>query len=143
MKKIIAWAVILLIVLVGFLWLQNRQGSPPIQHQGVVVNNWNSALGAAEENSKNLERQKLSFWATVWNDSTEPSFVANVKMKMPDSLRTHILSGETVFFVNQSLEPNATYEVKGELILDTQGMTKQDIINLGKIEGFTVETRQK
>jgi hypothetical protein len=34
-------------------------------------------------------------------------------------------------------------KVKGELILDTKGMTKQEIENIVNIQAFTVETGQK
>lgn len=35
--------------------------------------------------------------ATIWNDSTEQTYVNDVKMKLPDSLRSHVISGDTVF----------------------------------------------
>jgi hypothetical protein len=79
----------------------------------------------------------------IWNDSTQSAYVTDVKIYLPDSLRAHILTGDVVLSVNQSLESNATYQVKGELILDTTGMTKQEVVNLGNIHGFLVETEQK
>ncbi|MFD0678323.1 MULTISPECIES: hypothetical protein [unclassified Paenibacillus] len=100
-------------------------------------------MGAVDENTTNLDKQKLSFTATIWNDSTEKNYVNVVKMKLPDSLHSHVISGNTVFPVDQLLNPNAYYQVKGELILDTKGMTKQEVVNLGNIQGFTVETEKK
>lgn len=127
---------IILIVMVGALWLQNHKWSPDIQHKGVIISSWNSGMGAADENTTNLDDQKLTFTASIWNDSTEQAYVKDVSMKLPNSLRSHMLSGDTVFHVNQLLDPNANYQIKGELILDTKDMTKQEIVNLGSIQGF-------
>lgn len=140
-RKSIGLIILLLIVVVGVLWLQNHR-SPEIQHKGVVISSWNSGMGAVSENAINFDMQKLSFTANIWNDSTEQSYVKVVKMHLPDSLRSRILSGDTIFQINQLLNPNANYQVTGELILDTKGMTKQDIVSLGSIQGFAVETEK-
>lgn len=141
MKKVIKTFVFLGLVIAGIWWGRNREWSAPIQHRGVLVSTWNSGLGAIDNTTH--DRQKLSFWATVWNDSTQSAYVTDVKINLPDSLREHILIGDTIFSVNQSLDPNATYQVKGELILDTKGMSKQEVVNLGNIQGFVVETKEK
>ena len=142
LRKLITGVIIAVVVIVGSWswWMKSRDVSSPVQHQGVVANNWSSAWGAVDGDMTSLDKQKLSFWVTVWNDSTQQSYVKDVKMKLPDSLLAHVLSGDTVITVNKFLNANASYQVNGALILDTKGMTKQEIVNLGEIQGFTVET---
>jgi hypothetical protein len=59
-------------------------------------------------------------------------------MNLPSSLESHIFSDSTFITVNKSMEPNSTIQITGQLILDIKGMTKKQIVNLGKIQGFTV-----
>ncbi|MGD8191687.1 hypothetical protein ACQCN2_17030 [Brevibacillus ginsengisoli] len=141
MKNIRTWVTLLGLVLLGYWLFNDWSSSDPEQHQGVVVDSWYSAIGPEGDKVTDMDKQKFSYWGTVWNDSTQETFITQVKMELPDSLRKHVLSGDTVIFVNQSLSPNGTHQFKGELILDTKGMTKQDVVNLGNIKGFTVETR--
>jgi hypothetical protein len=139
-KKTIGFITVLLIVMVGAFWLQNHKWSPDIQHKGVVISNWNSGMGAVDEdNLNNLDKQKLSFTATIWNDSTKQTYITDVKLIVPETLRSRILTGDTVVSVNRELNLNASYQVKGDLILDTKGMTKEEVVNLGNIQEFIIE----
>jgi hypothetical protein len=103
--------------------------------------NWSSAIGTVSSNETNLNEQKLSFSATIWNNTNHTVYVTNVKVNLPSSLENHIFSGSTFISVDKSMEPNSTVQITGQLILDTKEMTKEQIVNLGKIQGFTVDIK--
>ncbi|MDP4087193.1 MAG: hypothetical protein Q8934_21765 [Bacillota bacterium] len=127
------------VVILGFIWLHHDKS--PNFGSSVTVSGWSSGIGAVSSNDTNVNEQKLSFSATIWNNTNHTVYVTNVKVNLPSSLENHIASGNTHISVNRSMEPNSTAQITGQFILDTKGLTKEQIVNLGKIQGFTVNIK--
>jgi hypothetical protein len=138
-RRPIALTILIVLAIGGVVWLRNYKAlSPPNPQSGVEVSSWNSGMGAVSSN--NFNEQKLSFTANVWNNTNHTVYITGVAVNLPDSLRNHVLSGGTLVAVNKSLAPNAKYKITGQFILDTKQMTKEQIVSLGGIQGFTVNT---
>lgn len=129
-------------VIVGVSWLRNEKAfTTPKSPQSVTVSVLNTAIGAINSTDTSFDKQKMSFSATIWNDTNQTVFVTTVKVNLPSSLKSHVLSGSTLITVNKSLTPNGTHQITGVFILDTKGMTKHEIVKLGSIEGLIVNTK--
>jgi hypothetical protein len=130
------------VVIVAVIWLQNEKAMTTLKPQpSVTVSNWSNEIGAVSASDTSFDKQKMSFSATLWNNTDNTVYVTNVKVNLPSSLQSHVLSGNTFIVVNKSLAPNATEKITGQIILDTKGMTKDQLVNLVKIQGFTVNTK--
>jgi len=130
------------VVVVGIVWLRSGKSlTSPTPQPSVAVSNWGSGIGAVNLNSTTFAKQNLSFWASVANNTNHTVYVRSVKVILPDALQRHVLTGTALIIVNKRLAQNATYKIRGHFILDTAGMTKEQIITLGNIKGFTVNTK--
>ncbi|WP_067623475.1 hypothetical protein [Alicyclobacillus acidiphilus] len=142
MRRWVTLVILVVVVIVGVTWLRNENAlNTPNPQPSVTVNGWSSGIGAVSSSDMGFDQQKMSFSATIWNNTNRTVYVTNVRVKLPNSLQNHILSGSTLITVNKSLAPNTTYKIAGQFILDTKGMTKEQIVKLGHIEGFTVNTK--
>ncbi|OLZ12290.1 hypothetical protein [Sulfobacillus thermosulfidooxidans] len=113
----------------------------PNSQKTVSVSTWTIAIGAVNSRNTSLSKQKMSFSATIWNDTNHTVFVTSVKANIAPILQSHIISGTPLIPVNKSLAPNASDRIAGQFILNVSGMTKEEIANIGKLQGFTVNTR--
>jgi hypothetical protein len=141
-RRSTAFVILLVAVILGVIWLRNEKALTTGKPQpSVAVSYWSSGIGAVSSSDSSFTKQKLSFSATIWNNTNHTVYVTNVKVNLPSGLQSHVLSGSTLIAVNKSLAPNTTEKITGQFILDTKGMTKEQIVNLGKIQGFTVNTK--
>ncbi|SHK57674.1 hypothetical protein [Alicyclobacillus tolerans] len=142
LRRWVTLVILVVVVIVGVTWLRNENAlNTPKPQPSVAVNGWSSGIGAVSSSDTGFDKQKMSFSATIWNNTNRTVYVTNVRVKLPSSLLNHVLSGSTLITVNKSLAPNATYKITGQFILDTKGMTKEQIVKLGNIEGFVVNTK--
>jgi hypothetical protein len=142
LRRWVTLVILVVVVIVGVTWLRNEKAlTTPKAQPSVTVSDWSSGIGAVSSSDTGFEKQKMSFSATIWNNTNRTVYVTNVTVKLPSSLQNHVLSGSTLITVNKSLTPNATHKITGQFILDTKGMTKEQIVKLGNIEGFVVNTK--
>jgi hypothetical protein len=141
LRRWVTLVFLVVVVIVSVSWLRNEKAfTTPKSPPSVTVSVLNTAIGAINSTDTSFDKQKMSFSATIWNNTSHTVFVTTVKVNLPSSLQSHVLSGGTLITVNKSLAPNGTHQLTGAFILDTKGMTKQEIVKLGSIEGVTVNT---
>jgi hypothetical protein len=112
-RKSFALIISFVVIIGGFFWLGNFKSLSSTQPLSTVaVSNWSSGIGAVSDT--NFDKQKLSFSATVWNNTNHSVYVTSVKVNLTSALQNHILSGDTLISVNKSLAPNESYNVTGQ-----------------------------
>jgi hypothetical protein len=117
------------------------RGAAPPPSRGVVVASWQMSLGAVGPSDTALNEQRLAFAVTLWNAQDRPEFVSTVRLRLADALGRHVVSGSPWLTVDRTLAPHAAIQVHGQLLLDTRGMTKAQVLGLGGIQGVTVRSR--
>ena len=85
-------------------------------------------MGSVNEN--NLDKQKFSYSISVANKNVKTIFIKSVQPTINERVKNKILSEETIVAVNKDIKPKETIEISGEIIIDTSGLTKEEIVAL-------------
>lgn len=127
MSKKLIMIIFSLCIIIFFTGCNNRK----VQVQsksGLKIYNWSSALGGVNEND--LDKTKYSYFINLTNDNEKTIFIKSVQPSVNEAIKDKILSKEIVIDVNQNLKPNETIKINGEIIINTKGLEKSDIITL-------------
>jgi len=95
---------------------------------GLKIYNWSSALGGVNEND--LDKTKYSYSINLTNENEKTIFIKSVQPSVNETIKNKILSKEIVVNVNQNVKSNETIKINGEIIIDTKGLQKSDIVTL-------------
>ncbi|MBM7872081.1 hypothetical protein JOC70_003629 [Clostridium pascui] len=95
---------------------------------GLKIYNWSSALGGVNEND--LDKIKYSYSLNLTNEEEKNIFIKSVQPLVNEEIKNKVLSKEIVVDVNQNLRPNESIKINGEIIIDTKGLGKSDILTL-------------
>lgn len=95
---------------------------------GLKIYNWSSALGGVNEND--LDKIKYSYSLNLTNENEKDIFIKSIQPSVNEAIKNKVLSKEIVVDVNQNLRPDETIKINGEIIIDTKGLGKSDIVIL-------------
>jgi hypothetical protein len=103
---------------------------------GLEILNWSAGLGGASGND--LDQSKYSYLFQLKNESSKTVFINSIQPLISDTIKSKVLSTNTVIDVNKEIKPDETIEVKGEIVFDTKGSSKSDIL---KLEPFLTDVK--
>jgi len=103
---------------------------------GLIIRNWSSGLGSVNEND--LDKSVFSYSIHLTNENEKAVFVKSVQPIVKQNIKNMILSENTSIAVNKTINSNETIEITGEIIVDTKGLTKADIV---KLEPFITDMK--
>ena len=103
---------------------------------GIKIANWSSSLGSVNETD--LDKSVFSYSINLTNENEKNIFIEFIQPLVNETIKNKILSKETVVTVNQNIKPKETIKVNGEIIIDTKGLSKQDI---DKLEPFITDIK--
>ncbi|TYP47666.1 hypothetical protein [Thermosediminibacter litoriperuensis] len=94
---------------------------------GLQITDMSTALGAVGDS---LDKTKFSYTMTVYNKDNEDVYITWVEPILGENVRKRLISSELKVDVEQTVSANESIEIKGEIILDTKGMSKQQVMEL-------------
>ncbi len=97
---------------------------------GLKINGWSSGLGNVNETD--LDKTKFSYSINLTNENEKNVFIKSIKPSVNEAIKDKIISKEIVVAVNKDIKPNEAIEITGEIIVDTKGLGKSDIVKLGQ-----------
>ena len=103
---------------------------------GLKINGWSSGLGSVNETD--LDKTKFSYLVNLTNENDKKIFIKSIQPLVNETIKNKIISKEIVVVVNKDIKANETTQIKGEIIIDTKGLGKTDII---KLEPFITDIR--
>ncbi len=124
---------------IGDFVVGGATSDPP--HVSAVVPTWSLGIGPVSGKSARSSQQQLSFSARLQNVTNHTIYVTDVKVKLAPELQSRVLQGTTRIRVDKRLEPHAVYQVTGRFVLNSRGMTSEQIQRLQPIQGFTANVR--
>lgn len=115
--------------------------TPPTNFQiqtkgGLKINGWNSSLGGV--NKTDLDKTLFSYSINLTNENEKDILIKSIQPSVNESIKNKILSKEMVVFVDKSIKSNETIQINGEIVIDTKGLGKPDIV---KLEPFITDIR--
>jgi hypothetical protein len=128
MKKLsILLSALILVVPLLFMGCSANQIQPQ-KNGGLQINSLSTAISAVNET--NTDEQKFSYSFSLTNEDKTDVYIKSVEPIINDSIKSRIQGDSISTDVNRDLQPNSTIQVTGELILNTKGLSKSDIIGL-------------
>jgi hypothetical protein len=103
---------------------------------GLKINSWSSGLGGVNET--NLDKTKFSYSINLSNGNNTNIYVKSIEPLVNEKIKNIILSKDIAVTVNKDVKPGETIQINGEIIIDTKGLTKSDIM---KLEPFITDVK--
>lgn len=128
---------IIISILFTFIFFTGCSTKTQIQAKGgLKINSWSSGLGSV--NGTNLDNTKFSYTVNLTNENENIIFIKSIQPSVNEKLKNKIISKDIVVTVNKDIKPNETTQINGEIIVDTKGLTKSDIV---KLEPFITDIK--
>mgnify|MGYP000845339880 FL=1 len=97
-------------------------------YPGFKVYSWSSSLGSV--NNENPYLTSYIYDISITNESLENTRIISIEPILSDAVKERLLDKSITVDVNEEVYPHETISVKGSLILNTEGMTKDEISKL-------------
>jgi len=95
---------------------------------GLTINGWSSEIGGVNET--NLDKTNYSYSINLTNENENTVFIESVEPRINEKYLNITISKDIIVSVNKDLKPKESIQINGEIIFDTNGLTKSDILNL-------------
>lgn len=103
---------------------------------GLKIYGWNSSLGSVDKSNAN--KQRFSYDISLINENPSDIFVKSLQTIINSTIKDKILDKGLIVNVNKNLKTNGTINIRGEIIIDTKGLSKTDIL---KLEPFVTDIK--
>lgn len=114
-------------ILLGFL-LIGCNTSNPVSKTGLQIYDMSTALGAVDNN--NIDKQKLSYSVTVTNEENREIYVKSIKPILGNGISSKVITEDLTVMVEKSIPANKSLTINGEIIINTEGLSKVQILDL-------------
>ena len=136
-KKSIITITIIILGIFNFIFLTGCNAQTQMQTKGgLKINSWSSGLGIVNETD--LDNTKFSYSIDLTNDNEKGVFIKSIQPSVNETIRSRILSKEISVDVDRDIKPNETIHITGELVVNTKGLVKSDIV---KLEPFITDIK--
>ena len=137
LRKSIITITILTLGVFNFIFLTgcNTQTHMKIE-SGLKINSWSSGLGSFNETD--LDKTKFSYSIDLTNENENSIFIKSIQPSVNETIKDRILNKEMSVNVDRDIRPNDTIHITGELIVNTKGLGKSDIV---KLEPFITDIK--
>ncbi len=124
MKKLLLWIFIALTAAAMTGCGGNQEESGEDKKPGFSIYSWNAGLGSQSDDSLDVSRYTYTLYLS--SETEELSRVKQIEPMISNSVIARVISGDLPSFTVKE----DYIEVNGELVFDTQGLTKQEILDL-------------
>lgn len=139
-NKILILSIILSFAVVLTACISNNSADSSKKAGGLEVSGMTSGLGSVDDN---LDKTKISYSIPLFNNSSKDRYINWIEPILGEKVKNRLLSNEIKADVQKTVRSNQYLEIKGEIILDTNGMTKQEISELDPfITGIKIESQE-
>jgi hypothetical protein len=120
---------------------QTSSIAPAISRSGEIqIADFSSSINGVDGNP---DQQVISYNMTIYNSSDNTITLLWLKPVLQDSLSGRVTDANLKTEENETIAPNSQLAVHGQIAINTSGLTKQDIAQLGSLfSGFTISTNQ-
>ena len=125
MKKI--YVLLLLSVL---LLVSSCESKHIEKNNGLSISGITTSLGAYEKNSDNNEIQSFKYTITLTNNDDENISLHSVTPILSEKFLSLVIDKDVTLEVNKIIEKSGILNLSGEIVFNTKGLEKQDILNL-------------
>jgi len=115
----------------------NNIGKKTGMHMDYMV----TGLGSLDDS--HLNKQKLTYTAAISNYNSSTVYVRWIKPVLGNGIKDKVISENLAITVNKKITANHSLKISGDLIINTQGLSKKQIADLEPyIVGIRVNSDQ-
>lgn len=97
---------------------------------GIEIKNIVSIMGAIGENANDSETQSFKYTITLTNNEASDIKLVSLTPVLSDKIFERVSNKETEIEVNKTISKEGNLDVTGEIIFDSKGLTKEQIVSL-------------
>lgn len=119
---------LIIFLLFNLMAFSGCTGNDETEYPGFNVYSWSSSLGSV--NNENAYLSSYTYDISITNESLENTRIISIEPILSDAVKEILLDENIKVDVNEEIFPHETISVKGSLILNIEGMTKEEISKL-------------
>ncbi len=136
MKKLTLLLVVLLMVSLTGCY---SQGENRTMKEGIKIIGMVSSLGAVKGEEDNFERQSYRYSVTIQNYDKSDYNIISIQPVLGSDFLKRVENKENKVIVNGTLPSEQSLTIDGEIIFETKGLSKEEIIGMEPfIEKFNI-----
>lgn len=108
-----------------------NQSNSEIKEKKLKINSISTAIGAVYGEEDNFDRQLYSYSFFLQNDEDADLFIEEIEPVLYDHVKEKVEQKDYRIKVNKTIPKGQGLEIKGEIIFNARGMTKEKIVEMG------------
>lgn len=105
---------------------------------GIYINSIQTSIGAVGENTNDVENQSFKYTLQLTNNEEDDLEIISIEPILTENFEKLVLSKDLIMNINKIISKGNNLEVSGEIIFNTKGMSKEEILNM---EPFVKEVK--
>ncbi len=101
-----------------------------IDEKGISVSGISSSIGGVGPNTSDFETQRFNYTITLTNNDEKDIKVVLIVPVLSEAFAEKVSDKNITVDVNKTISKGNSIDVTGEIIFDTKGLSKEQIMNL-------------
>ena len=126
MEKKGFWFILATAIILIFFGCAKEQKS--LDGKGIKILSLVSTRAGVKGEENNFDKQRFIYYLTLHNYEDENFFVKSVEPVFGEKIQDRIVSKNVKVLVNREIKSKQSLSVSGEIIIDTENLSKEEII---------------
>jgi len=129
MKKSYPFILLSILLLFSIIIFNKAHSSNGFQKdKDLAITGIISSIGAVNKNSNDNEIQSFRYTITLSNNAEQDIGVESITPVLSEKFLSRVKDKNVTLQVNQTIKKNSSLKLSGEIIFDTKGLEKKDIL---------------
>jgi len=124
LNLVLFWGLILAI----FLFVVGCSKPKEDEKMGLRIYGMSVGLGAVDNN--NTDQQRLTYSFCLTNEDNDAVYIKAVEPVIGTGISNRVVTEKLEVLIEKEIPANRSMEISGEIVLDTKGLSKQEIVSL-------------
>jgi hypothetical protein len=109
-----------------------------LEEEGISISAISSSIGAVGQNTNDFENQSFKYTITLTNNEEANITVVSITPMLSENFASLVSDKNVTVDINKTISKDSSIDVSGEIIFNTKGLSKEQIISL---EPFVKEVK--
>lgn len=130
---------LILATLIIFIFIGCAGEQKSLDEKGIKILSMSSSMGGVKGEEGNYNKQRFSYDLTLHNYEDNNFFITSVEPILGDKIKDRIVNKDIKVIVSSEIKSKQSLSVKGEITINTENLSKEEIIALEPyIEEFKI-----
>ncbi len=100
------------------------------KENNIEIVGMSSSMGGVEGELDNFNKQEISYEISLKNNQNDDIYIKTITPVLNSEFLKLVENDKVTIEVNKSVKSNKTIQIKGKIIFNAEGMSKEDIIEM-------------